>query len=63
VLLEGDDLSESQVFDALKSRFPDEAEFRRQRPAVLFVFASGLQVRKWRFIGDSPRTVDGTVYL
>ena len=63
ILIEGGELTQRDVFFALKARFPDEAQFRSERTRVLFVLADGTLVRFWRFANETPRVVDGKIIL
>jgi hypothetical protein len=63
VLLEGENLTPKQIHDAIRARFPDDAQFRYERQMVACYTASGIGVRPWRFANEVPRVVDGKIYL
>ncbi len=63
VLIEGENLTQTDAYNAFVARFPDAAVRRRQESGVVFTLASGQKVRFWRFGNEEPRVVDGKIIL
>lgn len=61
-LIEGEDLTNEEILDALRGHLGREPTAQEQA-RVVFYNENGEHWRRWRFIGETARAVDRTIYL